>query len=135
MSGVELSPSASAAAQIKRADAEVKEAVQAIQAYAFGQKADFVTRMKKEIAKLQQTVEELAVKVDKSSAAATKADAQARVAELREQVAEAKKQLDLAEKADEATWEQAKMAFKTSYAQLGESVNKTLQWVTDKIEA
>jgi gamma-glutamyl:cysteine ligase YbdK (ATP-grasp superfamily) len=135
VSGIELSPSASAAAQLKRANAEVKDAVDAIQAYAFGQKADFVDRMKKEIAKLQQTVDELGAKVERSSAAATKADAQAKVAELREEVAEARKQLDLAEKADEASWERAKTAFRTSYAQLGEAVSKTRQWMTDKIEA
>jgi len=131
-SGGGPSPSGTAAAQLERAKAGAKEATQAMEDYAYTQKAEFVDRMKKDLAGIQEEMDRLAAKVDDSSEAA-KADAKARLAAVREKWAEAKKQLDLAESATESTWDDVQAGVKESYRELKDSFDSTRQWVSDQI--
>lgn len=122
-----------AAAQFDKARTETKEAAQAMQDYAYAQKADFVDMMKKELAGIQGELDQLSAKVDSSSTAA-KADAKARLDAIREQWVQAKKQLDQAESATEDTWDDVKAGLKRSYGELKDSFDKTRQWLSDKIQ-
>jgi chromosome segregation ATPase len=121
------------ASQFDKARTETKEAAQAMQDYAYAQKADFVDMMKKELAVIQEELDQLSARVDSSSTAA-KADAKARLDAIREQWALAKKQLDQAESATEDTWDDVKAGFKRSYGELKDSYDKTRQWLSDKIQ-
>ena len=122
-----------AEAQLDKAKTETKEAAQAVQDYAYAQKAEFVDNMKKELVEIQEELDRLSAKVDRSSAAA-KADAKAKLEAVREKWAQAKKQLDQAESATESTWNDVKGGFKKLYGELRDSFDKTRQWLSDTIE-
>ena len=126
-------PSETVAAQRDKAETEVKEAAQAMQDYAYAQKAEFVDKMRKELADIQEELDRLSTKVDRSSSAA-KADAKTQLDAVREKWAQAKKQLDQADSATESTWNDVKDGFKKLYGELKDSFEKTRQWLSDKIE-
>jgi phytoene dehydrogenase-like protein len=121
------------AAQGNKAKTETKETTQTIGNYAYTQKAEFVGRMKKGMAKLDKELDRLSAKVDRSSGAA-KADAKTQLATVREKWAQANKQLDKASNATEATWDNAQRDFKKSYGDLNDSFNKARQWLSEKIK-
>lgn len=122
----------SAAAHLDKAKAETKEAAQAMQDYAYAQKAEFVAKMKRELASIQEELDRLGAKVDRASGTA-KADAKVRLEAVREKWAQTKKQLDRAESTTESTWDDVKNGFKQSYTDLKDSFDKTRQWLSDKI--
>jgi hypothetical protein len=122
-----------AAAQLDKAKTETKEAAQAVQDYAYAQKAEFVEKMKKELAEIQEELDRLSTKVERSSGAA-KTDAKAKLEEVREKWAQTKKQLDQTESATESTWNDVESTFKKLYGELKDSFEKTRQWLSDKIE-
>ena len=126
-------PSGTAAAQLDQAKTETKEAAQAMQDYAYAQKAEFVDKMKKELVGIQEELDRLSAKVDRSSGAA-KAEAKTQLEAVREKWAQAKKQLDQAESATESTWDDVKSGFKKSYDELKDSFEKTRQWLSEKIK-
>jgi hypothetical protein len=121
-----------AAAQSDKAKMETKEAAQAMQNYAYAEKAEFVNKMKKELAAIQEELDRLTAKVDRSSGTA-KADAKTKLEAVREKWAQAKKQLDQAENATESNWDDVKGGFKKSYGEMKDSFEKTRQWLSDKI--
>jgi uncharacterized membrane-anchored protein YhcB (DUF1043 family) len=125
--------SETAAAQLDKGQADTKEAAQAIQDYPYAQKAEFVDKMKKDLAEIQKELDRLSAKVDKSSGAA-KEDAKTQLNAVREKWAQAKKQLDQAESATESTWDDVKSGVKKSYGELKDSFTKTRQWLGEKIE-
>jgi chromosome segregation ATPase len=122
-----------AAAQLDKAKTETKEAAQAVQDYAYAQKAEFVEKMKKELADIQEELDRLSAKVERSNGAA-KADAEAKLEVVREKWAQAKKQLDQTESATESTWNDVESAFKKLYGELKDSFEKTRQWLSDTIK-
>lgn len=126
-------PSGTAAAQLDQAKTETKEAAQAMQDYAYAQKAEFVDKMKEELIKIQEELDRLSAKVDRSSGAA-KAEAKTQLEAVREKWAQAKKQLDRAGSATESTWDDVKGGFEKSYGDLKDSFEKTRQWLSEKIE-
>jgi chromosome segregation ATPase len=115
----------SAAAQLDVAKTETKEAAQAVKDYAYAQK-------KSELADIQEELDKLSARVDKSSGAA-KADAKTRLDAVGKKWAEAKKQLARAESATESTWDDVKGGVKKSYGELKDSMDKTRQWLSEKI--
>jgi uncharacterized protein YukE len=121
------------AARREKAKTEVKEAARAIQDYAYAQKAELIDKMNKELVEIQNEVDRLAAKVDQSSDTA-KEEAKTKVTALREKYIQAKKQLEQAESATESTWDEMKGRFKKSHGELKNSVDKTRQWLSDKIE-
>jgi hypothetical protein len=121
-----------AAAHLDRAKAETKQAAQAMRNYAYAEKAEFVDKTKKDLVSIQEELDRLGAKVDKASDAA-KADAKVRLATVRENWTQAKKQLDRAETATASDWDDVKNGFKQSYSNLNDSVEKTRQWLSDKI--
>jgi molecular chaperone GrpE (heat shock protein) len=121
------------AQQLDKAKTEAKEAAQAMQDYAYAQKAEFVDKMKRELADIRDELDQLSAKVDRSSGAA-KADAKIKLEAVREKWTQAKNQLDQAEGATESTWDDVKGGFKKMYAELKESFENTRQWLSDKVE-
>jgi gamma-glutamyl:cysteine ligase YbdK (ATP-grasp superfamily) len=119
-------------AKPQKAEAETKEAAQAWEDYAYAQKAEFVHKMKGELAKIHKELDRLSAKVDKSSSAA-KADAKTKLKAVHKKWAQAKKQLDRAESATESTWDDVKAGFKKSYGELKDSFGDARQWLSDKI--
>jgi DNA repair exonuclease SbcCD ATPase subunit len=126
-------PSETAAAQLDKAKTETKEAARAMQDYAYAEKAELVGKMNKELGEIQEELDRLSAKVDRSSDTA-KADAKAKLEAVREKWARAKKNLARAESATESDWDDVKRGFRTSYGELKDSVAKTRQWLSDKIE-
>ncbi len=129
--------SKTAAAQLDRAKADSEEAEQALQQakqdYAFAQKAEFISAMRKDLAEIQEELDRLWARVDNSSGEA-RTEAKARLDEVREQWTEAKDRLDEAENATESNWDEVKDGFRETHDALKDSVKKTLQWLSDKIE-
>lgn len=126
-------PPQTAAAKLDKAKTETKEAARAVQDYAYAQKAELIDKMNKELAGIQEELDRLSAKVDNSSDMA-KADAKTKVDAVRAKVVRVKKQLDQAENATESNWNEVKGGFKESYGELKSSVDKTRQWLSDKIE-
>ena len=111
---------------------ETPSSAQAVQDYAYTQKAALVRNMKKELAKIQKELDRLSVKVENSSGT-VKADAKAKLKVVRRQWAQAKRRLDQAGGATESTWDEAKGRFRQSYDELKDSFEKTRQWLSDRI--
>jgi hypothetical protein len=122
-----------AAAELDRAKTETREAAQAMQDYAYAQKAEFVGQMKRELTEIQEELDRLSATYDRSSGAA-KVDARDKIETVRERWTDAKKRLDEAESATDSNWNDVMGAFKRSYGELTESLDKTRQWLSDKIE-
>jgi len=121
-----------AALQLGKAKAATKEAAQAMQDYAFTQKAEFVATMNKELVAIQEELDHLTAKVENSGGAA-KADAKERLEAAREKWALTKRALDQAESATESSWNDVKKGFRDSYAGLKDSIAMTRRWLSDKI--
>ncbi|MDP2359675.1 MAG: hypothetical protein Q8O14_02825 [bacterium] len=122
-----------AAAKVEQAEADLQAARQAELEYTYTQKAEFVTRMKAELAEMQAEMDRLNGKVDRTTGA-TRAEARKQLAAVRAQWTEAKRQLDLAESADESSWDKVRAGFKSAYLDLKKSYDNTRQWLSDKIE-
>lgn len=120
------------AIKLGKAKAETKEAVQAIDDYAYARKAVFVATMNKELFVLQEELDRLAAKVENSRGEA-KADAKARIEAVRGKWTQAKQQLNQAENVTESTWDNVRKGFKDSYAGLKDSIETTRKWLSDKI--
>jgi TolA-binding protein len=125
--------SESAAAQRDRAKTETEEAAQAMQDYAYAQKDEFVDEMRKELTEIQSELDSLSAKVE-SSSGVPKAEAKTQLDAVREKWTRAKKQLDQAESATDSTWDDVMDGYKKSYGELEDSIQKTRQWLSEKIE-
>jgi hypothetical protein len=125
---------ATAAVKLEKAEVETKEAAKASQDYAYARKAEFVAKMKKDLADIQAEIDRLSARVDKSSGAA-KADAKTRLEAVRQSWAQARKRLDEAEGATESTWDDVKGGVRKSYGEVKDSFEKTRDWMSGKIEA
>jgi len=123
--------SEAAAAPRAKVDTKAKAAAQA-RDDAYAQRAEFVERMEKELVGIQHELDKLAAKVERVGGAA-KAEAKTRLETVREKWAQAKKQLDQAKSATESTWDDVKGGFKKAEVELKGSVEKTRQWLSDKI--
>jgi len=121
------------APQLDQVKKETKEAVQATKAYAYAQKAEFVEKMKVELAALDKEIDTLAAKVENSSAA-TKEEAKARLKAIRARTAELNKELDGVKDATESTWEDVKAGFKKGYDEAKDAFNQARKWLSEKIE-
>ncbi|OGR00094.1 MAG: hypothetical protein A2284_03060 [Deltaproteobacteria bacterium RIFOXYA12_FULL_61_11] len=129
----EKNAAASTAVQLKTAKTETVEAFKATQDYTFSQRADFVARMKTELAETQDKLHQITLKIEASNAA-TKADAKEKLEVVRRNYSRAKQELEQAESASETTWENIKSGIKKSHSELKESFEHMRQWLSDKIE-
>jgi hypothetical protein len=124
------------AADVKPAIAptpSVPAAVQTAQESAYARKSEFVANMKRELEAIRIETERLAAQADKFDAA-KKADAKVKLDAMREQWIRASEQLDLAQSADEPTWDAVRGGFEESFRDLKDNFTKTRQWLSDKIE-
>jgi phage host-nuclease inhibitor protein Gam len=122
----------SAAAQYDRVKKETREAAQSAKDYAYAQKAEFVEKMKADLADLNKEMDRLAAKVENSSAA-TKDEAKAKLEALREKTEHLNKKLDSVKDATESTWDEVRAGFKKGYDEVKDSFNQARQWLSDKI--
>ena len=123
-------PSEVAAEKLDVAKAETKEAAQEL---AYARKAEFVDTMNKELVAIQAEFDRLSAKVEKSNAA-QKAEAKVKLAAMREQWIRTSEQLDMAQNANEKTWDAMRAGFDKSFGDLKDAVDGTRQWLSDKIE-
>jgi len=118
----------------QNAATQTKQAVRAVQGYAYAQKAEMVARMKKDLGEIRRELDRLSVKVA-NAGAETKADAKAKLEAARDKWARMNKQLDrAAESATESTWDDVKGGLDRSYGELKDSFESTRQWLSDKIK-
>ncbi len=122
-----------ATAQLEKIKKDTKEAGQDIQDYSYTQKAEFVDKMKSQLAEINRNLDELSAKIENSSDAA-KAEAKPKVQGLRDQTAKLNKQLDEARSATESTWNDVKAGFKKGYGELREGFQQARQWLSEKIK-
>ena len=111
---------------------ETKEAAQAVADYAYAQKAEFVAKMKLELAEIQEELTRLSEKVEKTTGEA-KADAKIKLDAVRERWARAKERLAAAENATESNWNDMKIDFQEAYREMKGSFDETRRWLSDKI--
>ncbi|MFA6034168.1 MAG: hypothetical protein WC889_14815 [Myxococcota bacterium] len=102
------------------------------QEFAFRHKAEFVEKMKKELAELQKQLDRLSARVDRSTDTA-KADAKAKLEEVREKMVLTRNILTQAEHATEETWEDVKAGITKTFGEMKHSYTDTRQWLSDKI--
>jgi len=120
------------AVQLDKAKVATAEAAQAMEDYAFARKAEFVAKMKSELAATQEEIDRLAARIESTSGAA-KDDAMAKLVLVTEKWTKTKQQLNQAENATESTWNDVKKGFKESYANVKDSIAATRLWLSEKI--
>lgn len=120
------------ARQLDQAKQETQAASQAMNDYAYTQKAEFVATMQTQLAEINRDLDQLAAKIEKADDAA-KAEATPRLQALRAQVAKLNTHLDDAKNATESTWDEVKAGFKQGYSELKDGFNQARQWVSEKI--
>ncbi len=125
--------SKSTLAQNEKTRTDMKQAAQSLQDDAYAQKAEYVQKMKNELAAIREEMDRLSDKIDRSNGVA-KSEARTALDAMREKWVLAKKRLDQAESASESAWDEAKNGLKESYGDLKVSFDKTRQWLSDKIE-
>jgi phage host-nuclease inhibitor protein Gam len=111
---------------------ETKEAAQAMNDYAYAQKAEFVANMQVQLAEINRELDQLAAKIDKADDAA-RTEATPKLQALRDQVAKLNTHLDGAKSATESTWDDVKAGFNQGYSDLKDGFNQARQWVSEKI--
>jgi len=126
-------PGETAAEELDNAITETAEAAEAINEYAYAQKAEFVAKTKQELLEIQQELDRLSAKAD-SVGGAVKAEAETTLGTVRKQWALTKTHLDAVENASESSWNDIERSFRKSYGQLKDSFEKSRQWLSDKIE-
>lgn len=122
-----------ATAPLEKAKRETKEAVQALQGYAYAQRAEFVGNMTKGLLEIQAELDRLSAKID-SSSGAVKVDAKAKLDAVRAKWSEAKRQLDRAESTTESSWGDVQGGFNKSYGELQAAFDEARQRLIDEIE-
>ena len=118
--------------QIDKAQAKTQEAARDIKDFAYAQKAEFVEKMRAELAVLNRDLDQLAARIEKSSDA-VKAEAQPKLQALRDQTAQLNKHFEEVKNASESTWETVKNGFKKAYESSKDGFQQARQWVSDKI--
>ncbi len=118
--------------QLDKIEKETKQAAQDMKDYTYAQKAEFVAKMRGQLAEINRELDQLSNRVDKASES-VKAEAKPKLQALREQVASLNQQLDRAKNATEATWADVKASFKKGYDDVKDGFQRARQWLSDKI--
>ncbi len=121
-----------ASQQLDQLAADTKEAARDLKDYTFGQKGEYTSKMRTELAQMKSDLDALTIKVEGSSDA-VKADAQPKLAALRVQTDELNEQLEKAENATESTWDSVKAGTRKSYDALKDGFQQSRQWISEKI--
>jgi hypothetical protein len=105
----------------------------AAQDYASNQKAEFVSKMNKELNERWKELAQLSVRIENFSEA-SKSDAKIKLAAVHEKWALAQYQLDRAERSTESTWDDMKAHFNESYDELNNSITETRSWLNAQLK-
>ncbi len=116
-----------------QANAGSAATTQASQDYAYTQKAEFIDKMKAQIANLKTETSDLEAKVE-SCTGSTKTELQSKLDVLRQKVTDLNRQLDSVKDANASTWNQVRSALQKGTAEAKESFNQARQWLSDKIK-
>jgi hypothetical protein len=125
------------AVQLANVKAETKEAAQAVEAYVYARRLEFVANMTRELTAMQAEMDRLAAKAEATgdeARADARAEAKARLDAARGRWAEARARLDAAGSATEAAWDDVRAGFEQSYDELKASFDQARQALSDKIE-
>ena len=120
------------AQQLDQVQEKSEAAAEDMQDYAYGQKSEYIAKMRVQLDELNQELDQLAAKA-LSANDAIKAEARPKVEMLRDQMAKLKRDLDEAANADEFAWNDVKSGFKKGYGELKDGFNNARQWTSDKI--
>jgi cytochrome c556 len=120
------------ARQFDQVKQETKEAAQAMNDYAYAQKAEYVATRQAELAEINRELDQLAARIEIATDAA-KTEATPKLQALREQVAKLNTHLDEAKNATESTWDDVKAGFNQGYSDLKDGFNQVRQWLSEKI--
>jgi chromosome segregation ATPase len=118
--------------QFDQVQQETKETTQAMNDYAYTQKAEYVATMETQLSEINRDLDLLAARIEKADDAA-KAEARPRLEALRGQVATLNTHLDDARNATESTWDDVKAGFQQGYSELKDGFSQARQWVSEKI--
>lgn len=118
--------------QLDKVKTETKADAQAMNDYAYAQKAEFVTAMQGQLDALNKDIDALSTKIDNSSDA-VKADAKPKLQALRDEAAALNKHLDDTKNATESTWDSVKAGSEKAYNGLKDDFQQARQWASDKI--
>ena len=111
---------------------EAKTDAEDVKDYTFAEKAKFTEQMKRLLARINRDIDQIDAKIAKADADA-KAKAKPKLHALRLKADQLGKQIEAAGNADEANWDRVKADAKSAYSELKDGVNRTRQWVSDKI--
>lgn len=107
------------------------EAAEALKGYAWARKAEFVAKMKKELADLQAGIDLQAAKAERASGK-VKEEVKTAIEGMRSRWAQAIERLKAAESAEEDRWDEVKGGFAKAYDELKDEVKKTRQWWSEQ---
>jgi small-conductance mechanosensitive channel len=117
---------------VEKMKKETKEAAESAKDYAFAQKAEFVEKMKSELAEINARIDKLSKKAEKAGDA-TRDEAKSRLQALRDQAAKLNKQLDEANNIVEANWADFKAGVNKSCGDMKDSFKQSRRWLSQKI--
>ena len=121
-----------ASEQLDRVQEKTADVAQDMRDYTYGQKDEFLAKMRSQLAGLNRELDELAAKVEKSSST-VRAEAQPRIDALRNQTARLNKQLDDASNATESSWDKFKIDVRRTHDASEEEFRRARQWLSEKI--
>lgn len=96
------------------------------------QKAEFVSRLRQELAELNKQIDQFAERAAQASEP-IKAESEVKAQELRTKVIRLGEQLDQVPATAESAWEEAKVALAKAYDETKNSINNAREWLADKI--
>lgn len=120
--------------QQNASDMQAEAAAELSRNYTFGQKEEFLLKMKKELVGIQIELIQLTAQND-SAIGLTKIENKRTIKAATEKWTETKADLDSAEKAGESTWIEKNERFRTSYSELMDSVRETRRRFSGKTVA
>ena len=111
---------------------EAKTDAEDVKDYTYAEKAKFTEQMKRLLARINRDIDQIDAKIAKADADA-KAKAKPKLHALRLKADQLGKQIEAAGNAIESNWDRAKADAKSAYSELKDGVNRTRQWMSDKI--
>lgn len=100
--------------------------------YTYAEKDKFISKMKAELADLNQQMDDLGRKIQNSTATA-RDEAQAKLNSLRDRSSTLYQDLEKVKNSSASTWDEVKSSTVNGYEQMKVSFNNARQWLSEKI--
>lgn len=122
-----------AAVQYEQAEKQTREAARAIRQYAYAERDEFVTNMRKSLTPLNEEIDQLSTSL-RSHSGMVKTEAESKLQALREQSERFAARLAEVQDATEARWDEIRTDVETSFTKLKSAFEKTRQWFSEVLE-